>query len=150
MTTEHTPTPWHRGSTAEGDEYAVNILGPDNQYLAKARDYGQGYQLQEANAAFIVCAVNDHDRLTGEASFWKENCQRAQNHLSAMAIEHDALMKALELADFGFKRLEEWVREEWTKGNTSVTPPTFFGENSIAERVSEELAALAFANGDAT
>lgn len=73
MKTNHTPTRWKLSSTEEGDEYALVIIKEsdkrsviDNTEYVVAKAVLSPYfdsEVAEANARFIVTAVNEYDNL---------------------------------------------------------------------------------------
>jgi hypothetical protein len=99
--TEHTPTPWHQGSSMHGDRkhmifaegYALCICEPDQRDRASAGERA----LQEANAAFIVKAVNLHGELVSAlekyVSWWDRNPDAKAGGI-AIADARAALAKA--------------------------------------------------------
>lgn len=60
MRLKHTPTPWSLGRQ---DDYSVKrVIETANDYIASC-DGSESEDVDEANAAFIVLAVNNHDNL---------------------------------------------------------------------------------------
>jgi hypothetical protein len=69
MATKHTPTPWFPGRTFGRGISTVDAIDPaDGQLFAVCEVFGvnkmdEACEVSNANAAFIVRAVNSHERL---------------------------------------------------------------------------------------
>ena len=59
-TTKHTPTPWYKDNSFINFDYTDS---DGNRYHGTICELGLRGSIQSANAAFIVRAVNSHDRL---------------------------------------------------------------------------------------
>lgn len=74
---EHTPTPWvlKRSTMPHDGEYDFSINASDVRVLAEVfgRDADGGRPPAEANAAFIVRAVNAHDDLVATLQWLRDN-----------------------------------------------------------------------------
>jgi len=76
MTKQHTATPWHHAydGVFKRNEDESNVLqGGDVNFYIASMDTGEansiGIQEREANAAYIVKAVNNHERLVSSLRF---------------------------------------------------------------------------------
>lgn len=61
-TAKHTPTPWMHEHTKDKETNSVDIYNIDGACIATVRS-NHGYDVREANAAYIVKAVNCHEQL---------------------------------------------------------------------------------------
>lgn len=59
---KHTPIPWQQEHTKDKKVNSVDIYANNGACIATVRS-NHGYETREANAAFIVKAVNCHDQL---------------------------------------------------------------------------------------
>lgn len=99
---EHTPTPWALGShnlRAVTKDAADIADGCDHYMVAVTSSHSLlGQDEAAANAAFIVKAVNSHDRLTSTIDLLEKNAAIQARLLADTARQRDAMAKALHLA----------------------------------------------------
>jgi hypothetical protein len=108
---EHFPTPWSVDtltatvySTATPKEQARvadmrgwgYLTGKGHGALALPED--EAIDIQRANAAFIVKAVNNHDQLTSTIDLLEKNAAIQARLLADTARQRDALVKTLKVA----------------------------------------------------
>lgn len=94
MNAQHTPTPWH-----VGDGKAARIIyGQDGYAIADATVYhGRHGGAEEANAAFIVRAVNAHDDLV--AALRKARNAISEEVLAAGDEDHPTIARHARIID---------------------------------------------------
>lgn len=91
---EHTPTPWHRAPP-----YIDIIYGPDQSVICHEPINPDNGKNWNADAAFIVKAVNNHDslvkalRLFADPTSWRQSgsCDPNSGAFRRLQIAQDAL-----------------------------------------------------------
>lgn len=93
MSAKPTPTPWHLGK-----KHPCRIIGGELQIIIAQTTYhqdeGTETELERANAAFIVEAVNAHDVLISALHSIVNSCPATKEYDDIVAIAEKALSKA--------------------------------------------------------
>jgi hypothetical protein len=82
---EHTPTPWNLGVDGIGD-----IFDAENMSVAKTDSWNVGTRrtpkTNRANAAFIVDACNNHDRMRSALQLVRKYMQEDVDHFGVQLL----------------------------------------------------------------
>lgn len=106
MKAEHTPTPWNIAPGRNAADNTIEIregLYSAVAYVAPRPHYADN---QEANAAFIIRAVNSHEELLDSLHYIKELAENATDHTAAIGLildflNHDGGAEAIRKAEGG-------------------------------------------------
>jgi hypothetical protein len=127
---DHTPTPWKVVSAPNFDNglvytsiQPVNVDEEAMKQLAMANgEYhvcrmshtaaGWRFNYHRANAAFIVEAVNNHQRLVDEVAFWEAAHEKGDAEVRLYMRDTDDLIAKLTEA-------LEWTRKNYAAGSTA-------------------------------